>query len=360
MKLKKTFSIIVIFAIALTLQTGCQEEEKTAPKQPKVQPKTAVKTAPAISPDTKPAAAPKVQVDNPVIDFGIMGPNQKESSKYHFKNTGKGTLKITKIRSTCGCTVPELDKKEYAPGESGTIYVTFRSSTKKGLVSKHLYIESNDPETPKFELTIKANVKLSVEVTPLKLNLTAKPDAEIPAITIKSKDGKPFAIKSFTSTKNVITAQFDSAVEDTQFVLQPVVDQEKLAGNLRGTIKIGISHPLTKEVAVTYAAKAEFELTRPRVIIQNAEPGQTIQKDIWITSNNQRKAETETITIGKGHVNIVSQENNGNDLKIVIDITVPPKEGKSRYFSDTVKIKLKTGQHFEVRCNGFYKRDMKL
>ncbi len=360
MKLKKTFLTIVIVAIALTLQSGCQEEIKAAPEQQKIEPKTPAKTAPIAKPVKAPVKAPKVQVENPVIDFGVMGPNKRKSGKYNFKNVGEGILKITKVRSTCGCTVPKLAKKEYAPGESGIINVTFKSSTRKGLVSKHLYIESNDPENPKFELTVKANIKLSIEATPNRINLSTHEKTDVPAITIKSKDGKPFAIKSVSCTKNVITAKFDPAVEATEFVLNPIIDYEKLAANLRGVIKIGVTHPLTKEVIVTYAAKAEFEVSKPRIIIQQAEPGQIIKKDIWITSNYQRKAEVETVTVDKGHIKIVSQEDNGNDIKIVINVTVPPKEGKSRYFSDTVKIKLKTGQQLEVRCNGFYKRDIKL
>ncbi|MCK5565034.1 MAG: DUF1573 domain-containing protein [Planctomycetes bacterium] len=356
MKLKKTFLTIVIVAIALTLQSGCQEKTKTAPEQQKVELKTTAKTAPI----AKPVKAPKVQVENPVVDFGVMGPNKRKTGKYNFKNVGQGILKITKIRSTCGCTVPDPVKKEYAPGESGTIAITYRSSTRKGVESKHLYIESNDPENPKFELTVKANIKLSIEATPIRLGLSTRQKAIVPPITIKSKDGKPFAIRSFSCTKGVISAKFDSTVSALEFVLEPIVDYEKLKDNLRGVIKIAVTHPFTKEVSIPYVTKAEFEVTRPRIIIQNAEPGQTIKKDLWITSNYQQMAEVETITIEKGHIEIASKENNGNDLKIVIDITVPPKKGKSRYFSDTVDIKLKTGQKFKVRCNGFYKRDIEL
>ncbi len=367
MELKKTFLTIVIVAIALTLQSGCQEETIPVPEKQKTEPKITAKPAakplkivPRTTAKSDPKTAPRVQVENPIIDFGVMGPNKRKTGKYNFKNVGQGTLKITRVKPVCGCTVPELDKKEYAPGESGTINVTYRSSTKKGAVSKHLYIESNDPENPRFQLTVKANVKLSIEATPNRLNLSTREKTDVPAITVESKDGKPFAIKSISCTKNVITAKFDPTVEATEFVLVPIVDYEKLEANLRGVIKIGVTHPLTTEVTVTYAAKAEFEVTRPRVIVQNAEPGQIIKKDIWITSNYGRKAEVETVTVDKGHIKIVSQENNGNDIKIVIDITVPPKEGKSRYFSDTVKIKLRTGQQFDVRCNGFYKRDIKL
>jgi len=220
-----------------------------------------------------------------------------------------------------------------------------------------LYIESNDPENPKYQLTIKANIKLSVEVTPEIINLSLDKDTvKIPAITIKSLDGKPFAVKSFSCTQNFITAQFDPAHKAAKIVLQPVVDYEKLKNNLRGVIKIDITHPLTGQVNVTYNTKAQFEVLSPRIILQNAEPGQVIKKTVWIKSNYGKKVETESITVEKAYIEILSQENNNNDMKIELQVTVPSKTGNSRYFSDTMNIKLKTGQDFKVRCNGFYKR----
>ncbi|MBN1457194.1 MAG: DUF1573 domain-containing protein [Sedimentisphaerales bacterium] len=348
MKITKNFATIVIIGIFLAIQCGCQEQAATPQNQ---------NDSPMQQRMTTAAANPKIQVENPVHDFGDIGPNSRNTCQYNFKNIGDAKLVIKKIRSTCGCTVPELAKKDYQPGEEGTINVTFKSSTRKGAVTKHLYIESNDPENPKYELAIKANVKLNIDVTPSVIDLSLDKDtAQVPEITIKSLDGKSFAVKSFTCTQNVITAKFDPAYKATEIVLQPVIDYEKLKNNLRGVIRIDITHPLTNQVSLTYNAKAEFEVLSPRIIMQNAEPGQIIKKTVWITSNYGKKVETEAVTIEKGYIEILSQENNENDMKIEVQVTVPPKTGNSRYFSDTMDIKLKTGEDFKVRCNGFYKR----
>jgi Protein of unknown function (DUF1573) len=349
MKIAKNLATIVIISIFLVIQCGCQEQVATPENDnaSPLQPKMATTTS-----------SPKIQVENHVHNFGNIGPNSRNTCQYNFKNIGDAKLIIKKIRSTCGCTVPKLKKKEYLPGENGTINVTFKSSTRKGAVTKHLYIESNDPKNPKYQLDIKAKVKLSIEVTPNIIDLSLDKDAEqVPAITIKSLDGKPFAVKSVTCTKDVITAQFDPEHKAAEIVLQPVVDYEKLKDNLRGVIKINITHPLSKEVSVTYNAKPEFEALSPRIIIQNAEPDQIVKKTVWIKSNYGRKTETESVTVEKGHIEVLSQENNDNDMKIEVQVTVPPKTGNSRYFSDTINIKLKTGQDFKIRCNGFYKRE---
>jgi len=353
MKITKNFATIVIIGTFLAIQFGCQEQALT-PQEVNPQADSASSMQPKMATT---AAAPKIQVENPVHNFGDVGPNTRSTCQYNFKNIGDAKLVIKKIRVTCGCTTHKLKKKEYLPGETGSVSVTFKSSTRKGSAAKHLYIESNDPENPKYQLTIKANITLSVEATPNIINLSLDKDtAQVPAITIKSLDGKPFAIKSFTCTQNVITTQFDPEHNADKIVLQPVVDYEKLKNNLRGVIKINITHPHTGQVDVTYNAKAQFEVLSPRIILQNAEPGQVIKKTVWVKSNYGKKVEIESIGVEKNYIQILSQERNNNDMKIELQVTVPPKAGNSRYFSDTMNVKLKTGQDFKVRCNGFYKR----
>ena len=74
-------------------------------------------------PPSEPVVVPRGQgaitFDNTLHDFGAIWDHEKATHKFRFSNTGSETLVITDVRSTCGCTVPELDKKSYEPGESG-------------------------------------------------------------------------------------------------------------------------------------------------------------------------------------------------------------------------------------------------
>ena len=248
---------------------------------------------------------------------------------------------------------PELDKKQYAPGESGAMKVTYRSSKRDGPVSKHLYIESNDPEKPKFELTIKANIDVKVAVKPTTLLLALTDEQVIKPIELFSKDGVPFSIDDVTSTGNSITFDIDPGKESTRFVLAPKIDLDKLRETDRGTIVFKLTHPECDEVTVRVNTIPEFEVSSPRIILQNAVPGQQVSKDIWVRSNYGEKVEIESISVEKEYAEIMGKEYNGKDLKIVVQITVPEKEGKSGYFSDTVNIRLKNGHEFKIRCNGF-------
>ena len=206
MKKLRTILTVVTFMFLMGLFTGCQESQKTAQAaaaDPAVvaavakPDKAAAETPPRLQTKGKP---PAIVVENPVHDFGEIGPGKSFKCQFNFKNTGDGILKISKIKTTCGCTVAKLKKKKYAPGESGTVEVTFRAPKNQGPTSKHLYILSNDRKDPKLELTIKAAVQLVVAVEPAKLKLSLRAEnAGIEPITLTSKDGTPFSIKSFTT-----------------------------------------------------------------------------------------------------------------------------------------------------------------
>jgi len=66
---------------------------------------------------------PRISFEKTVCDLGDVGQGTENTCEFKFTNTGSadGGLKIGNIKRTCGCTVFELDRKEYAPGRTGTI-----------------------------------------------------------------------------------------------------------------------------------------------------------------------------------------------------------------------------------------------
>jgi len=153
----------------------------------------------------------------------------------------------------CGA-VTKLDKDELAPGESGVLKVQYTSSRSASKISKKLYVNSNDKETPRATLNIKAETILKVTWKPRSLRMLLKDEnAGCPEITLSSVDNKPFSISSFSATGDSLTAEFDSSIQATKFVLQPRADMEKLQKRATGLIKIGLvfSEPDAESETVT-------------------------------------------------------------------------------------------------------------
>ncbi len=297
----------------------------------------------------------KIEVVNDTADFGDVKPKSAHSYIYRFKNVGTGQLVISRIQSTCGCTVPELTKKEYAPGENGEIRIAYTAATKEGETTKHLYIHSNDASNPRYPLVVKSTTVLKAGVEPQKIDLSViKENAGFPDIKVYSRDGKEFAITSVVVNGNPFTFTIDPKKKALEHTIKPIVDNEKLKGFLTGVINIKIDHPECDSVSVTYTTLPEYSASPARIILQNAVPGDKQMREIWIKNNYGNAVEITDGKSEKGYMTYNILENKGGMAKINIAITVPEKVGQHRYFNDDLSITVAGRDNIVIKCSGWY------
>ncbi len=112
------------------------------------------------------AAPPSVVFTESGVDFGKIGDENRVEHNFEFTNVGKGDLVIREARGSCGCTVPTLAKKTYAPGESGTLQVYFNPAHRRGTQNQTITVQTNDPKQPVIRLSVKAEVQPRTMVNP--------------------------------------------------------------------------------------------------------------------------------------------------------------------------------------------------
>jgi hypothetical protein len=105
-------------------------------------------------------AAPKLKVDSTHFDFGFTPEGLPVIHRYWAYNVGTDTLKINRVRPSCGCTTVPLTKKELAPGDSVSLELKFDTKRFKGQIAKTAAIDSNDPDHPETQLHFSARVGL--------------------------------------------------------------------------------------------------------------------------------------------------------------------------------------------------------
>ncbi len=368
MKPNRLILAILILTCCLLLQTGC-EEDIMAPRQELSsdwfrQFNQIKQSGQPIKQSSRPTAttrtrstAPKIEFENVVHDFGNVGPGTNNLCEFRFTNAGNSTLKIGEITKTCGCTPFLLAKKEYAPGESGTLKVNYFSEAQRGQTTKHLVLHSNDRSNPEVTLAIKASIIIKVTHEPKTLNLLLKKEnADCPQITITSIDNQPFSIKSFKSTANIITADFNPLVEATKFVLQPKVDMARLEKTLNGRIEIGLSHPECKTISVGINTLPKFKIIPRSIIVRGIATQQPIVKKLRILNNYDEDFELESIWSSKGAIKVLSNTVVQNGYELELEITPPASKNKKRIFTEKFFVKTKEGLQLEIPCNVFYSK----
>ena len=64
---------------------------------------------------------------------------------FPFVNAGTTMVTITAVQPSCGCTTAELEKRTYAPGESGVIKAIFTLGDRVGEQEKTIYVTTDEP-----------------------------------------------------------------------------------------------------------------------------------------------------------------------------------------------------------------------
>ena len=154
-------------------------------------------------------AAPKIQFEQTVYDFGRTAQVATVTGVFKFKNTGDALLKIEPPKPSCGCTVAELKPDSLPPGATGELAFTLNLGQVKAQFDKLIAVKSNDPETPEVTLHVKADYTPLYDVNPIALvsQLSLGVNAATQFTTLTRTDGKPLRVERFVASKPWITAQ---------------------------------------------------------------------------------------------------------------------------------------------------------
>lgn len=194
MQLKKASMMAVLACVGLAFPIVAQDA-KPKPATPPAKP-----TTPALQPKVTPAPKPipagvqpgvpgdghnhgvNVQSSDPALSplewssmehhFGNIPDTAPVTHVFKFTNKTDKRVTIQSATGSCGCTVPELKKKVFEPGESGDMTVTFNPQHRKGPQPKQITVIYAEPaNTPNTMLKIDSNVQPLLIIDPMKTYL---------------------------------------------------------------------------------------------------------------------------------------------------------------------------------------------
>lgn len=98
----------------------------------------------------------KIEFDSDTIDYGTIEKGADGVRVFKFKNTGEAPLIITKVKSSCGCTVPKKPEEPIMPGMTGEITVKY--DTERVMPFRKTITVTSNADTPVVALKIKGTV----------------------------------------------------------------------------------------------------------------------------------------------------------------------------------------------------------
>lgn len=100
--------------------------------------------------------AAKIEFKSETVDYGVIEKGSDGVRVFEFTNTGTAPLIISKVSSSCGCTIPKKPEEAILPGKTGEIQVKY-DTKRVGPIRKAITVISN-ADTPTKVLKIKGEV----------------------------------------------------------------------------------------------------------------------------------------------------------------------------------------------------------
>ena len=196
---------------------------------------------------------PELVLDQAKIDLGTISDEEPKNVKVGFRNAGVARLVISRLQGSCGCTVPQLAKTEYAPGEGGMIDITYNPHGKRGPQHTTVTITSNDRARSSTMIEVLSEVRPTVycEPTNVAFNQLAKGKGATQQVKLIGRLANFAATEVTVSNPDVFEAKVLSTEpapqpdgkEATQSVIEVKVKPGAPVGMAQAMVTIRTSDP---------------------------------------------------------------------------------------------------------------------
>ena len=130
--------LVILFLSSLLGFTAYAQDDKTSTEE------------------TPATSGAKIEFKEEVIDYGTIEKGADGIRKFEFTNTGTSPLIISRVYSSCGCTIPKKPEDPILPGETGEIEVKY-DTKRVGPIRKTISVYSNAGQVP-HPLKIKGTI----------------------------------------------------------------------------------------------------------------------------------------------------------------------------------------------------------
>jgi hypothetical protein len=331
-----------ILCLALLL-CGFTSAQEVVPEQPTVEPEKAVESLPASSganQENNRDFSGVLTFEKPFHDFGTVEQVDRLETSFQFVNTGYEVIEVEKVEADCGCTVPQLDKMVYEPGDSGILIVQFDPSQFVGEVEKKIWIRFTN--APEMILKVKANVIAEIAWSPRRISLAsiALDATTQQAIEVSSDTLSKLEITQIKTYPDWLKAEIAEQSEKRgklQLTIDPASfpkGQTKLRGYLSFATNANIQRNI--RIPVEVSTRQQFTAEPPSAMFWNVNVNSLEPAEITIVSDSEAPFE---IRDWRAKHPFVAVEIADNRLKVSLKAEAPAGR-----FADTIALTLVQGE----------------
>ncbi len=157
--------------------------------------------------------------DNPIQEFQRTPQDEGIEVRFTFRNAGAAPVTIKSLRASCGCTTPHLEKKTYAPGETGEVVARFVFGGRKGPQRKTIEVLTDEASAEPVILDLRVLIHDPLTIEPALVWWKKGEPGEAKAVQLTAEAGQPVKIKRVISSNPRLAAKLATIKAGEQYLI---------------------------------------------------------------------------------------------------------------------------------------------
>ncbi|MFM9058326.1 MAG: DUF1573 domain-containing protein [Planctomycetaceae bacterium] len=227
-------------------------------------------------------------------NFGNVAKGSKTEYHFEFSNLYKEDVRVTGVRSSCGCTSPVVTKKELKTHESAEVVATFNTRTFLGQHGATLTVSFDKPFAAEVQLRVAGHIRGDVSFEPPFVdlgNVDLGKGAER-KVRITRVGSTPWAISDVRSANpnfEVVLSKPLKTPAQTVYDLTMRLKPEAPAGYMKGQLILVTDDPRAGQIPMDVEGRVVAEVTvSPQLLTLGAVCcGDSVTKNVVVRANRE-------------------------------------------------------------------------
>lgn len=200
-------------------------------------------------------------VCDPAWDVGAIPNNVKLARVMLLRNAGGAPLVIRRVRVCCGVAA-SLSTNVVPPGGMASLRLELDPAGRTGPLRKSVYLVSNDPAAPYFQLHLTGATTAELEAVPDRIDFgnIDETGAVERVIRVASATGAPFRVTRVTASVSWVACRWEPEAGGTGGVLRVRTVPPLPSGALAGRVALTTDRPSYPRLELTVGARVDSEV----------------------------------------------------------------------------------------------------
>lgn len=225
-------------------------------------------------------------------NFGTVAKGAKTEYRFVFRNIYKEDLHVVGVRTSCGCTSPEITRHDLKTHETGEVVAKFNTRTFLGQHGATLTVTFDKPFHAEIQLRVAGNIRGDVTFEPPfvdlgNVDLGAGAERQVRVTRVGSAAWDITDVRSANPSFEVNLSKPTRTPSQTSYDLTMRLKPESPAGYVKGQLILITTDPRATQIPMDVEGRVVAAVTvSPQLLSMGAvKCGGTITKNVVVRAN---------------------------------------------------------------------------